>query len=240
MSGEPKSLMRCEQLCVGYRGRAILPPIDIAIEPGQLWAVAGRNGSGKSTWLRTVLGLLPPVSGNVLRRTSLRLSYVPQRLKLDELYPVLARDVVSMAATRHWDFVGPRAQRAANARAALAWAGAEALAEQPFRALSEGQKQRVLLARLFASQPELALLDEPTSAMDAVAERETLALLDNLRHERGTSVIVVCHALGLVRSRADRMLFFDASGHAVISGTTSEVLAHSAFRDNYEPSEGSS
>jgi zinc transport system ATP-binding protein len=239
MSGDD-TLMRCDRLCVGYRNRAILPPIDLTIGRAEVWAVAGRNGSGKSTWLRTVLGLLPPVSGSVQRSASLRLSYVPQRLRLDELYPLLARDVVSMGVERGGAFARPRLGRAAEARAALAWAGAQALAERPFRALSEGQKQRVLLARLFASQPELALLDEPTSAMDAVAERETLALLDELRRSRGTSVIVVCHALGLMRAAADRMLFFDASRQTVISGSTDEVLAHSAFHDSYQPTTGAS
>jgi zinc transport system ATP-binding protein len=230
-------LMRCDQLRVGYRGRAILPAIDIAIGAGELWALVGRNGSGKSTWFRTLLGLLPPVAGSVSRAPGLRMSYVPQRLKLDELFPVLARDVVAMGTERDWNFVRPTRKRTARAQAALVRVGAAELADRSFRALSEGQKQRVLLARLFASEPALALLDEPTSAMDAVAERETLLLLDALRREHGTTVIVVCHALGLVREIAEHMLFFDASGGDVISGSTRDVLSHAAFHANYQSAE---
>ena len=232
-----QALIRCEQLRVGYRGRAILPAFNVSLGAGELWALVGRNGSGKSTWFRTVLGLLPAVSGSVQRAPGLRMSYAPQRLTLDELFPVLARDVVAMGIERDWSFVAARADRAQRTERALARAAASDLADQPFRALSEGQKQRVLLARLFASEPAVALLDEPTSAMDAVAERDTLRLLDGLRRELGTTVIVVCHALGLVREVAEHMLFFDASGGGVISGSTADVLAHDAFHQNYQSTE---
>jgi zinc transport system ATP-binding protein len=231
------ALIDCQQLRVGYRGRAILPAIDLRIGAAELWGVVGRNGSGKSTWFRTVLGLMPAIAGQVVRAPGLRMAYVPQRLQLDALFPVLARDVVAMGVERGWSFVLPRAERRARVDRALQRVAANELGEQPFRALSEGQKQRVLLARLFASEPNVALLDEPTSAMDAVAERETLRLLDALRREHGTTVIVVCHALGLVREIAEHMLFFDATGGGVISGSTAQVLSHDAFHHNYQSAE---
>jgi zinc transport system ATP-binding protein len=230
-------LIRCESLRVGYRGRAILPEIDLEIRAGELWGLVGRNGSGKSTWFRTLLGLLPPVSGSVVRAPGLRMSYVPQRLTLDEQFPALARDVVLMGVERGYSFVAPRHAGRSLANEALARVGASDLQERPFRALSEGQKQRVLLARLFASRPALAVLDEPTSAMDAVAEREALRLLDLLRREQGTAVIFVCHALGLVQNLAERIVFFDAYGGSVIAGSTHEVLSQPAFQANYRGTE---
>jgi zinc transport system ATP-binding protein len=116
---------------------------------------------------------------------------------------------------------------------ALEQAGATALADRPFRTLSEGQKQRVLLARLIASRPELALLDEPTSAMDAVAERETLAALDAARKRSGTTIVVVSHYLGMVRELADKMILFDASCSSVVVGDPAHVLEHEAFHRSY-------
>lgn len=112
-----RPLIRCEQLRVGYRGRAILPAIDVSIGAGELWALVGRNGSGKSTWFQTVLGLLPAVSGSVQRAPDLRLSYVPQRLKLDELFPVRARDVVAMGLERNWSLLSMAGKRRQRARA---------------------------------------------------------------------------------------------------------------------------
>jgi zinc transport system ATP-binding protein len=225
--------LRCVQLQVGHGGRAILPPIDLAMRRGELWAVVGRNGTGKTTWLRTLLGLIAPVAGSLQRRAGLRVSYAAQHVRFDPLFPALCRDVVAMAADRAWSFARPRLFEPRAVRPALERAGAWALADRPFRALSEGQQQRVLLARMIASQPELALLDEPTSAMDAVAEREALAVLDELRKERGTTVVMVSHYLGLVRELADRVLLLDGSAGAVVIGTPHEVLDHEAFRRNY-------
>ena len=177
-SSEQAVLLRCEQLCFGHAGRPLAPAFDLELRAGEFVAVVGRNGTGKTTWFRTLLGLLPEVSGRVWARPGLRLSYVPQRAQLDPLFPLLARDVVALGLVRGSGFGWPRLREPAIVGQAIAAVGAEAFADRPYRALSEGQKQRVLLGRLYAGQPELALLDEPTSAMDAIAEREALELID--------------------------------------------------------------
>jgi zinc transport system ATP-binding protein len=230
---QSSTLLRCEQLRVGYAGVPISPAFDLSIEPGELIAVVGRNGSGKTTWFRTLLGLLAPVSGHVIQRPGLRRSYVPQRSQLDPMFPLLARDVVALGAERGLSCLHPRLSRPPEVRAALERTGITAFADRPYRALSEGQKQRVLLARLCASSPELALLDEPTSAMDAVAERETLQLLADLRRERGTSIVVISHYLGSIRELADRVILFDSERKNVLVGAPDEVLSHALYHRNY-------
>jgi zinc transport system ATP-binding protein len=229
----PSTLLRCEQLRVGYGGHAISPAFDVSIERGELIAVVGRNGTGKTTWFRTVLGLLAPVSGHVTLQHGVRLSYVPQRAQLDPMFPLLARDVVALGAERGTSFLRPRWSLPPEVSAALERTGVSAFADRPYRALSEGQKQRVLLARLCASSPDLALLDEPTSAMDAVAERETLLLLDALRKERGTSIVVISHYLGSIRELADRVILFDSECKNVLVGSPDEVLKHPVYHRNY-------
>lgn len=232
---EQRPVVRIDGLRVGHAGRALLPPIDLEIRAGELWAVVGRNGSGKTTWMRTVLGLLPPVAGKIERRDrELRISYLPQRAGLDELYPALSRDVVAMGLDRGWSFLKPR-QHDWRARVddALEEMGVAQLADVPFRALSEGQKQRVLFARLSAADSELALLDEPTSAMDMVAEREAFELLDALRERRRMAIVVVSHYLGLARDFADRVLLLDRDTPAVVCGTPEEVFSHATFRERY-------
>lgn len=225
-----ESPLSCAGLVVGYGGRALLPPLTVALGRGEFWAVVGRNGSGKTTWFKTMLGLLRPLSGEV-RRGGARLSYVPQRTGYDDLWPVTARDVVAMGIERGRSFFvpGPRP----GVADALAAVGATELGERPFRSLSEGQKQRVLLARVVASHADVVFLDEPTAAMDPVAEQEALVLLDDVRRRFGTTIVVVSHFLGVAREHADRVLFMDRPAQAVVLGAPDDVFAHPVFQARY-------
>jgi zinc transport system ATP-binding protein len=227
-------LVVCRALEVGHAGRSILPPIDLRIARGEFWAVIGRNGSGKTTWLRTVLGLAPQVRGEVRRTPGLRVSYLPQRSTLDELYPLLAREVVAMGSERDWSFLGLKKRIAMEVvKRSLSEMGVLDLAERPFRQLSEGQKQRVLFARVAASSAELAILDEPTSAMDVIAEREAFGLLDDLRRRQNLGIVVVSHYLGLAREFADRAVLLDRDAPAVVVGTCEEIFENQVFQARY-------
>jgi zinc transport system ATP-binding protein len=162
-------LLRCDDLVIGYAGRPLLPAFDLEVRRGRILLVVGRNGAGKSTWLKTLLGLVPPVSGRIVRsQPPPRMAYIPQSAGLDEILPVRAGRVVSWGRLRRWSFLMPFAGRADHqaCRGALEQAAAADLIDQPFHALSGGQQQRVLFARLLASEADLALLDEPTASMD--------------------------------------------------------------------------
>ncbi len=229
----PGALLSCAGLEVGHRGQAILPPFDVQIAPGELWVVIGRNGAGKSTWFRTMLGLLPPVAGRVRKKPGARLSYVPQRTSLDPLFPLAARDVVRMGVERGRSFLGVALRTPPIVDKALRDAEALDLAHLSFRDLSEGQKARVLLARLVASEPDLALLDEPTAAMDVVAERRAFEHLERLRQERNTAIIVVSHYLGLAKEFATNAIFLDRDCGSAVVGTPDEVFEHADFHRSY-------
>lgn len=230
----PAPLLRCERLVVGHGGRPLLPACDFEVQPGRLTMVLGRNGSGKTTFFRTVLGLLPPVSGRVRRGPGVRLSYVGQGLALDRILPLRARDVVAWGRLTGWSFLGRRngGARAACDRA-LAEAGAASLADRPFRDLSEGQKQRVLLARMLAAEPQVGFLDEPTAAMDAVAEEEAIAHLSRLARERGLAIVVISHVLGLASRFADEVIFLDRDDGVVVNGPPAVVFQHPSFRRQF-------
>ncbi len=228
-------LLHCRDLCIGRAGEPLLPPIDLTVRSAELWAVIGRNGSGKTTLLRTLLGLLPAVSGSVmLGHPELRFAYLSQRAGLDEFYPLLVEDVVAMGSERGWSFVRPPvADRQRSLARALRQMRTGELARLPYGSLSDGQKQRVMFTRLAAADCELALLDEPTSAMDPVAEREALELLDRLRRELGLGVMIASHFLGLARQFADRVVLLDRDTPAVVIGTPDEVFGHHIFGQNY-------
>jgi len=217
-------LLTGQALEVGYRKRPILPPVDVTIGRGEFWVVLGRNGSGKTTLFRTLLGLLPPVAGRVRRgRRRLRLSYLPQQGVFDSHQPLRARDMVAQGCDRDWSFLRPRWSLPAVVAQSLEEVGIETLADRPFHALSEGQKQRVLLARLAASRPDVGFLDEPTAAMDIVAERESFAFLDSFRRQHDSAVVVVSHYLGLAQEYADYVMVIDAKGQQVTVGTPQQV-----------------
>ena len=228
---EPRELLRCEGLLVGYR-QPVLPPVDVSVREGEFWAVVGRNGSGKSTWFKTVLGLHPALGGT--HWVDPAVAYVAQRRAFDGLYPVTVEQVVIMGATRGLRGVLPWAGPSkADVTEALEAVDAQDLRRRTFRSLSEGQKQRVLLARMVASKARIALLDEPTAAMDQVAEQAALDLLAQLRARYGMALMVVSHHLTVALAQADRVLFLDPDRGAVVHGPTAEVCADPHFRQRY-------
>lgn len=226
-------LIRTRALEIGYGAAPLLPAVDLEVGAGEFWAVIGRNGCGKTTWIRTLLGLLPALRGTVEQRPGLRLAYLRQKSSVDELYPLVARDVVAMGTLRSGVCFGPARRQSHEVARALALMDAERLADAPFRTLSEGQRQRVLFARVAASRPDLALLDEPTSAMDLVAERQAFELLQRLRRETGVTVLVVSHYVKLVADHADHVVLLDRDAPAVVAGTPGEVFAHASFAARY-------
>jgi zinc transport system ATP-binding protein len=229
-------LLRCDQLIIGHGRRALLPPINLSIRRGRVLAVLGRNGAGKTTFVNTLLGFLPAVGGHLLRPgPPPRMAYMVQAGRLDPAVPVRAREVAAWGGLRGWSFLVPGRGRAlrARAQAGLAAADAEPLADSFVRDLSEGQRQRVLLARLLAAEGDVMVLDEPTAAMDAVAEQKTMALLRAWSRERGMAVVLITHLLGLARRYADEVLYLDRDDGLALADTPAVIFAHPTFRRQY-------
>ena len=219
-------LVRCERLVVGFARRARLPPIELAIEPGEVLLVVGHNGAGKTTLVRTLLGLIRPLSGTVVRRAGLRCTYVPQATAIDALVPLQVGELVGWGAQRGWSFLRPWAR--AGGKPSIE-PSIEALRRR-FGELSGGQRQRVLLARLVAGDAELAVLDEPTASMDGPASAATFAALRRLAAERGTSSIVVSHAAAAAAPHVDRIALLDPEGGGLTIGPPGEIAEAPRFR----------
>lgn len=226
-------ILRCRQLVVGWQRQALLPPIDLELRRGRFVAVIGRNGSGKTTWLKTLLGEAPPVAGSVERAAGLdHIAYVPQSTAFDRILPLSVRDVVMQGRLHCNNFLKPLPSREDRRAAlvALEEAGAGELARATFRDLSKGQRQRVMFARMLATEADLALLDEPTAAMDVAAEREALLRLGALAREHGIAVVVISHAVDVAERYADDVLLFDRVAKEVTFGEKSDVLGCDAYR----------
>ncbi|MBM3266532.1 MAG: ATP-binding cassette domain-containing protein [Candidatus Sericytochromatia bacterium] len=223
-----EALLTADGLLIGFGKRPLLPPISFAVRPGELWLLVGRNGSGKSTLLRTLVGLVRPVGGSVSRPPGDRIAFLPQRQIRNPAIPLRSVDLVEEGLEAGWSFVRPfrRRESAAAALAALARVEASDLAFASFLDLSEGQRQRVLMARAFVARPSLVVADEPTAAMDLLAEREALGLLDRSRREAGTAVLLVSHHVPSALAVADRLVVVDALEQTVVVGPRAEVAAH--------------
>lgn len=206
-----RTAIRFDQVTFSYGGSLVLENINFAISEGEFAAIIGPNGGGKTTLLKLMLGLLEPQRGFVrifgLKPDAARRSigYMPQHPRLDPQFPVTVSDVVLLARLGGGRKLGAYRKSDRNAALdALASVGLAQLADRPFSALSSGQRQRVLIARALASDPELLLLDEPTANLDPSVQDELYELLHRLNDE--LTVLVVSHDVGFVSKYVQKVV----------------------------------
>ena len=220
--------VKFDSVCFSYDKVPVLENISFHIHRGEFIALIGPNGSGKTTILKLLLGLEKPESGYIelfggqspagrclssinRNRHSVRFArpgYVPQIPPADQHFPVLVQDVVRMGLLR--PFGSYAAADRTSVESAMQQACIEELAARPYRALSGGQRRRVLVARALASQPELLILDEPTAHMDSESEEQLFKTLGSLKGK--TTIFIVTHDTGFVSVLTDRVLCLDYDG----------------------------
>jgi len=207
-------LVEVREATVALGGRVILDRVSATIERGRFVAVLGPNGAGKTTFLRLLLGLLPPISGEV--RVAGRppgesrdlIGYAPQRRQLDPDLPLLGAELVALGLDGHRWGPGPfRPERHPQVEHAVAAVGATALARARIGRLSGGEQQRLLLAQALVQRPQLLLLDEPLVHLDLPHQREFVALVAQLSRERQLTVLFVGHELNPVLPVTDEVLY---------------------------------
>ncbi len=217
------ALITAERAAFGYHKVPVVIGVDLAVERGDFLGIVGPNGAGKTTLFRGLLGLVPALAGRVLRSTR-AVGYVPQRETLDPIYPVTVEEVVQMGgfgALRGWRGVSGEVRE--HAKASLEKVGLYERRASAFSSLSGGQRQRVLIARALMVEPEVMLLDEPTSGVDRAAQARILELLVELNHSRGMAVLLVSHQLSMVRETVQRVVWV-AEGR-VRQGEAATMLA---------------
>lgn len=227
-----KPLVTFDHATLGYGRHVVLRDLSFTINEGDFLGLVGPNGSGKTTVLRAVLGTHAPLSGTVSLAPGLRFGYVPQRDMVDYDYPLTAVDVVLMG---RYDRIGlgrrPSPKDRARAMEALEQVGIPMLAGRHLKNLSGGQRQRTLIARALVGEPNVLVLDEPTSGMDLVSTTQILGLVRDLHERSGITVLMVSHALNEVANYVERIALVVANGFRI--GPTAEIMTEEVLSGMY-------
>ena len=192
--GGSAAMIELDNLVAGYEGMAITPSLSGVIPKGSMTAIVGLNGCGKSTLLKTLAGFIPPVSG-VVRWMPSRpvIGWLAQRHSLESQFPLTVLDVVSQGAWPQVSLLrGLRGDVRERIRAALVRVGLAELAKAPIEALSGGQFQRMLFARVLVQQAPLVMLDEPFTGIDEATSRDLMGVIQEM-HQQGQTVLAVLH-----------------------------------------------
>ena len=225
-------MIELKHLTVGYGGKTVLRDVSLDFPAGQVTVLLGPNGCGKSTLMKTALGLLPRQSGEILydgvdlerlttRQVARKAAYLAQSR---EIPSITVRRMVLHGRFPYLDY--PRRYRAEDytaAAKALEWAGAAELADRPVQELSGGQRQKVYLAMALAQDTETVFMDEPTTYLDVRHQLEVMAVSRRLA-DMGRAVVLVLHDLSLALRDADQLAVL-ADGTLRQVGTPEEVFA---------------
>jgi zinc transport system ATP-binding protein len=209
-SDTAEEVIRFEDVWVRYDHTPILEGVNMSVRKGDYLAILGPNGGGKSTLLRTILGLVTPWKGSitVLGKTPTRsrgeIGYIPQTARYDRDFPITVWDVVLMGRlSRRERAPGHAKTDGEAAMEALEAVDMMDLRDRQISDLSGGQRQRVFIARALAVQPQILLLDEPTSSVDKVTQTSLYDLLARLN--RDITLVMVTHDVGVVSSNVSRV-----------------------------------
>ena len=236
--------MTCQNLSVGYDNRAILKNLNFSINRGEYLCIVGENGAGKSTLMKTLLHLLPPVSGKILLGDGLtenEIGYLPQQTSSQKDFPATVWEVIlsGCLSTRKGRFFYSKEDKE-KARRQMRHLELENLASRSFGELSGGQQQRVLIARALCATESLLILDEPVTGLDPAVTRELYEILEKLNKKEHTAIVMVTHDIAGALPYADKVLHIGPQGY--FFGTRREYCASeegkrmlgTAFREEEE------
>ena len=249
--GETGPLLAARDLSVGYAGRhrrVVLSRLSLTIEPGQLVVMLGPNGAGKSTLLRTLTGMLPPLAGEVeiagrslkalsAKQLARRIGVVlPERVMPGMLS---AYDLVALGRYPHTGWSGGHRSRDDEIiRRAMSSVGISHLSRRDVTELSDGERQKVMIARALAQEPKLLILDEPTAFLDLPGRVDVMSLLGRLPHraDSAAAVLLSTHDLDLALRTADQVWLLDRRG-GMQTGKPRDLLQDGAFEIAFESDE---
>ncbi|KRP47445.1 zinc/manganese transport system ATP-binding protein [Pseudomonas libanensis] len=203
-------MITCNALRWGAPGQPLTPALDLTLEKGSLTGIIGANGTGKSSLLKVIAGLQKPLSGKVSMDVPRRggLSFLPQQQHLDRQFPISLQELV---AAGFWGTRHTSEERSQRLQAVLDDWCLSGLEHRPLMALSGGELQRALLARMSLAEAPVLLLDEPHAALDEDGQALCWQHI-HAWHNEGRTLIVVCHDLASVRHHTQQVVQIKNTG----------------------------
>jgi len=190
-------LLKCDKATLGYENKPVISDISFQVDASDYLCIVGENGAGKSTLVKGILGLLKPMSGNIVFGEEVRnasIGYLPQQTDAQKDFPATVMEVVLSGCLKQKGFLS--FYNTKDKEAALVnmhKLGVGHLRKQSFRKLSGGQQQRVLIARALCATDKLLVLDEPVTGLDPTGTADLYAVLRDLNEQYGTAIIMVSH-----------------------------------------------
>ncbi|MCR4609829.1 MAG: ABC transporter ATP-binding protein [Eubacterium sp.] len=232
-NNETGMILKLAGLSVGYKNKTIISNIDLNVKKGEIISLAGSNGCGKSTLLRTLVGQQKALSGSILLDgqnmalyNDISLAKKVSILLTDRVTPLLmtAYDVVCSGRYPYTGMLGILSSEDKDkVREFMELTGITGLADQYFSELSDGQKQRIMLARALCQEPDILIMDEPMTFLDIKYKRELVNIIKRLRNEKGLTMIISLHELEVIREISD-MVVCIKDGSIDKTGIPSEIL----------------
>ena len=213
------ALISAKSIYKSFSGHRVLEDIKLSIEPGQIVTLIGPNGAGKTTLVRIVLGLLQADSGEIFRRTSLKIGYMPQKMHVESTMPLNVFRFLQLSGKHDEAMVDET----------LTLLRILHLKRRQLAAVSGGELQRVLLARALMRKPGLLILDEPAQGVDLAGQAELYALISEISSNQGCGVLMISHDLHLVMSATDEVICLNQ--HICCHGKPEHVSNDPAYLD---------
>jgi zinc/manganese transport system ATP-binding protein len=236
---EDRVIVSAQSLGLSFGDRVLWNDLSFALASGELLAVLGPNGTGKTSLIRILLGLLTPSAGHVEvegkppRDVRARIGYVPQQRVFDRDLALRGRDLVRLGVDGHrWGVGRLSSLDRARVEQVLADVGAADYADAPIGRLSGGEQQRLRVAQALVSDPALLLVDEPLLSLDLAYQQAITRLLDERRRRAGTPIVFVTHDINPVLPMVDRVLYLAPGRWA--TGTPDEVLTSETLSTLYD------
>lgn len=209
-------LLSIKDASFGYGKRTVLSSVWLKVRRGDFLGIVGPNGAGKTTLLKAMLGIIKPKEGSI-ERANLRFGYVQQRQKLDETYPLNLLNIIIMGRYPRLGLIRrAKEEDRKMVKKCAEQVGVSDVLNSLYRELSGGQKQKALIARALVSEPEVLILDEPTTDMDISSERSIMELISKL-HSDGLTIVMVSHHLRTVINYVKMVAFVRDGGVSVMS-----------------------
>jgi len=230
-NNQEETIVKFTNVSIGYGKKIILNNINLSIERNDFIGIVGPNGSGKTTFLKTLLGNIKPLAG-MIQKDNLVFGYVPQRDVVQPLLPYTVHDVVMMGRySLLGTFKSPGKEDEELVNDSLKRVGITDLTSMNYNSLSGGQRQRVLIARALAVKPDILILDEPTNGLDTPSHYSVLNLVSELQERSHLTVLIVSHLLTDVANLVKKLILFEAGNYQF--GLIEEALSEENLAKTY-------